>query len=298
MSSNTLFVDERDDLFRPFHSLMTHAVNIIAESYLSKNNLMYIENKSLSSWLSYSFTGEESFEEVSDATSCNISSLEQYINHLLCIPSMKLFMKAKHKNGNSKYLMSMIMSLECLTKHAKSVYCYVDREIAVCGYRLESIRQGCERCRLNALKECTNIQHLKQCSYFAVWLAPFQLGTKRILESKDQNAEHKSGTVEQIPTNNNDVQSESTSVDSDPAPPPPPHTKDLVKKMYYKAITLADSGSQGRMLSTPIAKPVRQEKKGNHYILCNFISCLDDAPFQQWVTKNEAIVVSQSYEAL
>jgi hypothetical protein len=36
VSTNTIFVDKRDDLFQPFHSLMTHAIDIIADSYLLK----------------------------------------------------------------------------------------------------------------------------------------------------------------------------------------------------------------------------------------------------------------------
>jgi hypothetical protein len=177
---------------------------------------MYIENKSLSSWLSYSFTGTETFEEVSDATAFNISSLQHYINHLLCIPTMKLFIKVVHKNGTTKYLISLIVSLECFKIHTTSVYSCVDQEIALCGYRFETIRKGCERFRLNALKECTNIQHSKRCSYFATWLAPFQLH-RSINKDKEQNVEPEFKSVEKSPSIN----------------------KDLVRKMYYKAINLA-----------------------------------------------------------
>jgi hypothetical protein len=76
-----------------------------------------------------------------------------------------------------------------------------------------------------------------------------------------------------------------------------PNVKD-VDKDVLQCNYLADNVSPGRMLSTPIAKAVKERKTKNHYILCNFLSCLDDAPFQQWVTKNEAIVVSLSYDAL
>ncbi len=63
ITSNTILIDEEEDLFSPFHALMTHAVDIIGESFLSRNDQLLVMCSS---------TGGRLTPSVSDCTKKNV----------------------------------------------------------------------------------------------------------------------------------------------------------------------------------------------------------------------------------
>jgi hypothetical protein len=173
ITSNTILIDEEEDLFSPFHALMTHAVDIIGESFLSRNNQLSRKNDPLLRWLMCTLNGTESFREVCETMVPKLTSLQDYMVRLLTIPSMKSFIKVVQKSGSNKYLISLVMSLDCFLTYHKSTFCFIDPDLALCNYSLQSIMSGCERCRINALKEPSVLQHSKHCSYIASFYSPF-----------------------------------------------------------------------------------------------------------------------------
>lgn len=88
-STNTVLIDEEEDLFSTFHALMTHAVNIIGESFLSKNNKLSKNNDPLLWRVMCTSNGTESFKEVCESMVPKLTSLHDYMVRLLRIPSMK-----------------------------------------------------------------------------------------------------------------------------------------------------------------------------------------------------------------
>ncbi len=60
-------IDSSNDLFIPFHYLVTSVINTLSESYYChKNPAMFIASPVLDSWLKCQFTGKESFKEVQE----------------------------------------------------------------------------------------------------------------------------------------------------------------------------------------------------------------------------------------
>jgi len=304
-------VDEEQDLFSPFHALMTHAVDIIGESFLSKSNTLSKNNDALMRWLMCTLNGTETFKEVCELMVPKLTSLQDYMVRLLRIPSMKSFIKVVQKSGTNKYLISFVMSLDCFLTYHKSSFCYVDHELSLCNFTLQSIMSGCERCRINALKEASVIDHSKNCSYIASFFSPVDCpitdNNEVTTGIDDTSIESRIEVFDYADNNSRDSRMDGTLMNS------ASHVSDstyishassnkidskalkhLVRLMYASALEESESGAQGKLLPPPNTKPIKQNSETSTYMLCEFTSCLDDSLFKLWLNREDAIKVSNS----
>jgi hypothetical protein len=72
---------------------MMHAVDIIGESFLSKNNALSKNNSPLLRWLMCTLNSTKTFKEVCEGMVPKLTPLHDYIVRLLRIPSVRSFIK-------------------------------------------------------------------------------------------------------------------------------------------------------------------------------------------------------------
>ncbi len=159
-------VSIKDVLFKPFHSLITSCVDSIVESFLHRDNRLCTNNSYMSAWCKCMFTGEESFNEVSNKLYKDIFDVESYVLFVSYIPFMKyLFQAFGSLSCPGHLLVNFFTSVQSFRKFNHEVYVFVDEQESLCGLTPDRI-QCCYRCLDNSKFVESYKFHDFDCPYF------------------------------------------------------------------------------------------------------------------------------------
>jgi hypothetical protein len=127
-----LVIDEKHDLFKPYHSLMVKAMTSVSQAC---SHMMWPEgnycNLYLRQWLKCNFTGKETFEEVKMKLFPKVRLIADYFDFIWKVTPIKFFISI-HEN-NSKYVtLSFNMTFETFDKFNQSTCLDVEREQFFC----------------------------------------------------------------------------------------------------------------------------------------------------------------------
>ncbi len=84
----TVIVDQYDDLFVPFHSLMTKALASVWDAYSPEHASPSCNNSNIEVWMGCSFTGDKMYAVVLQKLSSYISNVCNYAQYIYQIPQM------------------------------------------------------------------------------------------------------------------------------------------------------------------------------------------------------------------
>lgn len=214
-------MDETAELFIPFHLLASKAIAAIVESYNANNNPYLFVSNPIASWLRCNFSGLETFEEVCQTFNPTIGSLREYIHFIMLIPGMTSLIRILCRQGNSQYIVGLIMSLSSFIQFNKQNYCRLHFDAILNGYSRHSVFAGCDRCKENSKLQESSKEHVNTCSYYRLQM--------EVMSSEDML---KCSLV-----------------------------AEYVVEMYEKAITLAMNGNLGKGFPPPKELYVRQESQ-------------------------------------
>ncbi len=252
-------MDDDNDLFQPFHLMITNAVLSVAESYLSDLNPFTVDNSQLLLWNNCSFTGKETWVEVKKLLRPRVTRILEYLRFVLVIPGMKSFLRIMYQQENDRFILCPLMSLECFMQYNRDNYCHLDLDVDVCGFTAYSLANGCERCQDNYNMVFSECLHHSKCTYYNNICPNYG----KISISRDQDA-----------------------VDKEVL-------EAAVIHMYRYVIDGALDGNLGVHVPPPKIKYKRQMKKKDSIMLCEFINLVNDEYFMLWLNKLEAVEVSK-----
>lgn len=177
---------------------------------------------------------------------------------------------------------------------------------------------GCERCRVNACREPSVLDHSKSCSYIASFACPVDKPITSItLDGKKTNIKSNNAAIDVVDDSSKSDKSNdgdnisrgswmdgivlnsashiSNCTDFSHASSIEDYSKELkalVRVMYASAFDQTARGGQGNILPPPNAKSVKQNSDTSQYMLCEFTSCLDNSLFKLWLGREDAIKIS------
>ena len=126
-----VLVDMYNDLFKPFHSLMTQALANVYDVDSTSNDATVVRTSNLSKWKSCEFTGDECYAIVLEKLSPHITDIYEYVQFIADIPCMSLFFTINDHQLHHYVAVSFTMSLECFEQFNEDTYYHDYSEIIV-----------------------------------------------------------------------------------------------------------------------------------------------------------------------
>lgn len=112
-----ILINVKLDLFLPFHSIVTAAVNAVLASYVANREKQCITSTVLGNWMSYSFDGSESFEIVANKVVLSICSMTEYLDYIIQMPHMSLFLTVHEQECDQYCAIALNISLDAFFKY-------------------------------------------------------------------------------------------------------------------------------------------------------------------------------------
>lgn len=255
-----MLLDEDDDLFVPFHLLMCTAIASVMESYEAEKNPFMTHKKQLLIWKRCSFHGSESWKVVRSALGNNVTTLHQYIRFVMIIPGMKTFLKVLGQEEHDRFILCLLMSLDCFMKFNLDIFCHYDLDVDICGFTAHSLASGCKRCEDNYNMLDSDKHHASDCSYYTK-IQPYSHEVQKVRDEKATEKELLEGAV---------------------------------INMYQTIIRHAEEGNGCVVLPPPTIKYCSQRRQMDSFLLCDFCNVSNNDLFSVWLNKVQAVNVSAS----
>jgi len=113
-------IDKYGDLLVPFHSVMMKAVASVWDAYdssVAKDSEGFLSN--IRKWMTCSFTGEETYNTMSEKLSSHITNVCDYVALISEMPYMNLLFSIHDEQPFHYVMVSILMTLECFEKFSK-----------------------------------------------------------------------------------------------------------------------------------------------------------------------------------
>jgi hypothetical protein len=112
-----VLVDMYNDLFKPFHSLMTRALANVYDIDTTSNDATVVRSSNLCKWQSC-----ECYARVMQKLSPHITDIYEYVQFIADIPCMSLFFTINDHQLHHYVAVSFTMSLECFEQFNEDTY--------------------------------------------------------------------------------------------------------------------------------------------------------------------------------
>jgi hypothetical protein len=303
--SSCILVDDKQDLFVPFHSIIVKAITSVVDAC---THIMWPKGKynnlNLRHWLKCDFIGMERFEDVKGKLMPKVCSVVDYFDFILQIHQLNYFILVNERN--QKYVtVSFNMSFDCFDKFNQSTYFDFKQEELCCDVENKEALE---------VKSQVTLDNKATLHNEAVALsadAGANLDNEAVALSSDAGANLDNEAV----ALSADAVAETVLLDTDHSsvsrdeefevetemlrddvveqevPKEIIDIEDMIDEMYHKAQMLAKDGHQGVGLPPPKEALSCISCEKILYMEAEFVDAVTNKPFKKWLTKVEPIKV-------